>query len=57
MENKFSANDALILLAEHNVIEDAQEWIGMRGKDGEDLEYINGVHDMAKKLMEVFADG
>ena len=57
MENKVSANDVLILLAEHNVIEDAQEWLGTRDKDSEDLEYLNGVHDMAKKLMEVFADG
>ena len=57
MANKVSANDVLILLTEHQVIEDAQEWLGLREKDGEDIEYINGVHDMAKKLMEVFADG
>ena len=57
MENKVSANDVLILLAEHQVIEDAQEWLGMRDKEAEDIEYINGVHDMAKKLMEVFANG
>ena len=57
MENKVSANDALILLAEHQVLEDAQEWLGLRDKPSEDLEYINGVFAMAKKLMEVMSDG
>lgn len=57
MKPKVSANDVLILWVEHQVLEDAQEWIGMHDKDSEDLEYLNGVHDMAKKLMEVFADG
>ena len=57
MANKVSANDVLILLAEHQLLEDAQEWLGLRDTPSEDLEYINGVHDMAKKLMEVMSDG
>ena len=57
MATKLSANDVLILLAEHQVIDDAQEWLGLHDKNSEDIEYLNGVHDMAKKLMEVFADG
>ena len=43
---------ALIALVEHEVLMDAQEWMGMSNKGDEDVSYINGVVDMAAKLIE-----
>ena len=43
---------AFIALVEHEVLMDAQEWIGIGDKGNEDVMYINGVVDMAAKLIE-----
>lgn len=43
---------AFVALVEHEVLMDAQEWIGMGNKGDEDAMYISGVVDMAAKLIE-----
>lgn len=47
-----------ILLAEHAVLEDAQEWIweGMTEHGAEYVQYINGVYDMTAKLLKMLEE-
>jgi uncharacterized protein (DUF1015 family) len=47
-----------IYKAEHEVISKADEWIGMNpDKASEDIDYILGVHDLAKELIEMVQNG
>ena len=45
-----------IYKALYMVIDEAQEWVGSFDKPGEDVSYINGAYDMAKKLLQIIEE-